>query len=194
MSGPSGSLTLGPASGPLAAELALPECGKGIGTVIAAADSGDLIAGVRVEPVALWTDDRGYFVEVARLGTGLTSAYPLATTQMSCSVSYPGTIKAFHYHQLQTDCWEPVTGMLQAVLVDLRKKSPTFGWRNTIYIGALRPWRLLIPPGIAHGYKVVGVEPAVLVYVTNRFYDPGDEGRLPYNEPGINYDWELQHK
>ena len=61
-------------------------------------------------------------------------------------------------------------------------------------IGALRPWKLRIPPGVAHGYKVLGTEPALLVYLTNCFYDPADEGRIPYDHPDINYDWELQHK
>jgi len=52
----------------------------------------------------------------------------------------------------------------------------------------------LIPPGVAHGYKVIGNDPAVLVYVTSRFYNAADEGRIPYNDPGINYDWTVQHK
>jgi dTDP-4-dehydrorhamnose 3,5-epimerase len=84
--------------------------------------------------------------------------------------------------------------MLQIALVDLRRQSPTFGERNTLYLGTLRPWRLLVPPGVAHGYKVIGTTPALLVYVTDRFYDPQDEGRIPYNDPKIQYDWELQHK
>ena len=46
--------------------------------------------------------------------------------------------------------------MLQVALIDLRPESPTFGRRNTIYVGNLRPWQILIPPGVAHGYKVVG--------------------------------------
>ncbi len=63
-----------------------------------------------------------------------------------------------------------------------------------MYVGDLRPWQILIPPGVGHGYKVVGLEPAILTYVTNRFYDPNDEGRIEYNHPGIHYDWETQHK
>jgi dTDP-4-dehydrorhamnose 3,5-epimerase-like enzyme len=30
--------------------------------------------------------------------------------------------------------------------------------------------------------------------MTDKFYNPADEGRTPYNQPGINYDWETQHK
>lgn len=175
-------------------DLVLPECEKGIGSVILKADSPQLIGGVRIEPLALWPDDRGYFLEVQRLGRGLAAHFPPESTQISAALSYPGTIKAFHYHLQQTDCWAPVTGSLQVVLVDLRLGSPTYGLRNTLYVGVLRPWQILIPPGVAHGYKVVGPEHALLVYLTDRFYDAKDEGRIPYNDPHIHYDWELQHK
>lgn len=178
-----------------ALEIETPECGSSsIGKLILSSDSPDLIAGVRVAPCSLWPDDRGYFLEVARMRQGLAAEFPAESTQVSAAVSYAGTIKAFHFHRHQTDLWIPVRGMLQAALVDLRKGSPTFGARNTIYFGALRPWQLLIPPGVGHGYKVIGTEPAVLVYVTNRFYDPKDEGRIPYDDPKIQYDWETQHK
>lgn len=179
--------------GPLA-EIAIPANEKGIGRVITSPDSADLIAGVRVEPVKLWPDDRGYFMEVMRSGRGMVAAFPSETTQVSTALSYSGTIKAFHYHLHQHDCWNPVSGMFQVVLADLRPTSRTFGLRNTLYVGALRPWQILIPPGVAHGYKVIGADPGVLVYVTDRIYNPQDEGRIPYNDPGIAYDWEIQHK
>src|SRR5579864_1752574 len=177
-----------------ALELVLPECEKGIGSVILKVDSPQLIEGVRIEPVALWPDDRGYFLEVQRLGQGLGAAFPTDSIQISAAYNYPGSVKAFHYHLRQTDCWAPVVGLLQVALADLRVGSPTYGARNTMYIGALRSWQILIPPGVAHGYKVIGSDPAVLVYLTDRFYDPQDEGRIPYNDPHIQYDWETQHK
>lgn len=178
----------------LPAALALPDCEKGIGSLIQSPSSPDLIEGVKVQPVALWPDDRGYFMEVCRLGHGIAGDYGKTPTQVSSALSYPGTIKAFHFHQHQTDLWVPASGMLQVALVDLRKGSATFGRRNTFYIGALRPWQILIPPGVGHGYKILGQEPAMLVYVTDQFYNPADEGRIPYNDPSIQYDWETQHK
>lgn len=167
---------------------------KGIGSVILKPESEHLVPGVQVIPYSLWPDDRGYFFEVARIGQGGISAFPSETTQISAALSLPGTIKAFHIHRFQTDYWSPASGMFQVALVDLRPDSPAFGRRNTIYVGSLRPWQILIPPGVGHGYKVISHEPAMLVYVTNRTYNPADEGRIAYNEPGINYDWELQHK
>ena len=175
-------------------QLAVAECPKGIGFVIGSPTSPDLIAGVRIQPVPLFPDDRGYFLEVQRIGHGLAADFPTATSQVSAALNYPGSIKAFHFHLHQTDCWTPAMGMFQVVLADLREGSATYGERNTIYVGALRPWQILIPPGVAHGYKVIGGEPGMLIYMTDRFYNPADEGRTPYNHPGINYDWELQHK
>lgn len=174
--------------------LVWPHCEKGIGSVIFSPDAASLIEGVRVQAVALWPDDRGFFLEVQRIGHGLAAHFPPATSQFSAAVNYPGTVKAFHYHLHQTDCWTPVAGMLQVALVDLRSGSKTFGARNTLYLGALRPWQILIPPGVGHGYKVIGADPSLLVYMTDRFYNAKDEGRIPYNDRHIQYDWETQHK
>lgn len=175
-------------------ELNVPVAEPGIGPVILSPSSGDLITGVEIKPFPVWPDDRGYFLEIARLGQGLVGGFPAGTTQVSAAFNYPGIIKAFHYHKFQTDYWVPAAGLLQVALFDLRAGSRTYGQKNTLYVGALRPWQLLIPPGVAHGYKVIGEQPSVLVYITNRTYDPKDEGRIPYNDTAIAYDWELQHK
>jgi dTDP-4-dehydrorhamnose 3,5-epimerase len=175
-------------------ELAYPECPKGIGAVIGRVDSPDLIDGVRLAPFAVYPDDRGYFLEVQRIGQGLAAGFPPERTQVSAAMNYRGTIKAFHYHLHQTDCWTPVTGLFQVVLADLRLASPTFGARNTLYLGPMRPWQVLIPPGVAHGYKVIGNQDALLVYMTDQFYNPKDEGRLPHDDASIQYDWETQKK
>lgn len=167
---------------------------KGIGNVILRPDADTLIPGVHVVPYSLWPDDRGYFLEVARLGQGGVANFPRESTQVSAALSLPGTIKAFHIHRYQTDYWSPASGMFQVALVDLRPDSAAFGRRNTFYVGALRPWQILIPPGVGHGYKVISQEPGMLVYITDRLYNPADEGRIAYNDPGIRYDWELQHK
>jgi dTDP-4-dehydrorhamnose 3,5-epimerase len=174
--------------------LGFPECSKGIGDVIVSEDSKHLISGVKIEKGRLFPDDRGYFMEIHRMGKGLAAHFEAASTQVSTALSYPGTIKAFHYHLKQTDFWVPSLGMFQVALVDLRTDSPTFGARNTLYVGQLRPWQILIPPGVGHGYKIVGTDPAMLIYVTNRFYDPSDEGRIAHNHKSIQYDWETQYK
>ncbi len=175
--------------------LALPaQCTPGIGSVISNPASSELIEGIQIKRLDLWPDDRGYFLEIQRIGRDLAGHFPPETTQVSAALSYPGTIKAFHFHLFQTDCWTPAAGLFQVVLVDFRVGSPTFGKKNTMYVGNLRPWQILIPPGVGHGYKIIGQDPAMLVYLTNCFYNPKDEGRVAYNDKQIAYDWELQHK
>src|SRR5271165_6800206 len=107
-------------------DLFLPSCEKGLGKVISAIDSPGLIHGVRLDRFVVHPDDRGYFLEVQRLGHGLAASFPAATTQVSAALNYPGAIKAFHYHLHQTDVWTPAKGLLQVALVDFRRDSPTF--------------------------------------------------------------------
>ena len=175
----------------------LPRDSKTLGKIIAKPDSADLIDGVQIAPLVIHADDRGFFTELARLGTGLAARMVpdgVRGIQVSLTLTYPGTIKAIHYHSEQTDLWAPVSGMVQVFLYDLRVQSRTFGAINTIYSGRFQPWEILIPPGVAHGYKALGVEPIQLVYFTDRHYNPADELRLPYDHPKIAYDWETQHK
>jgi dTDP-4-dehydrorhamnose 3,5-epimerase len=170
---------------------------KTLGKIIAKPNSPDLIEGIRIEPLQIYPDDRGFFCELARLGQGLAAKMvpdEQRKIQVSWTLTYPGTIKAIHYHAEQSDLWAPVSGMVQVFLYDLRRHSRTFGAINTIFAGRFQPWEILIPPGVAHGYKALGVEPIQLLYFTDRHYNPADELRLPYDHPDIAYDWEIQHK
>ncbi len=139
-------------------ELAIPECAKGIGIVILRARFARPDRG-RARPAASRLSRRPrIFPGSAAHGPRPGRRFPAGATQVSAALNYPGTIKAFHFHLHQTDCWTPVKGLLQVALVDLRLASPTFGARNTFYVGPLRPWQFLIPPGVGHGYKVIGKE------------------------------------
>ncbi|MBI3895803.1 MAG: dTDP-4-dehydrorhamnose 3,5-epimerase family protein [Acidobacteria bacterium] len=167
----------------------------GLGSVIASPEAPDLIDGVQIAALRLHPDDRGFFEEIFRWGQGPAKDFaPSGSLQVSAALSYPGTIKAIHYHLRQTDLWAPVLGLFQVMLYDLRADSATFGRLNTLYVGTLRPWQIRIPPGVGHGYKVIGTESALLVYATDQWYDPTDEGRLPWNDPDVNYDWETQRR
>ena len=170
----------------------------GCGDVITRLQSPQLIAGVELEPMEKFADDRGYLAELFRFGEpGLAHDFvPAAGSriQVAFTTSYPGIIKAIHYHLEHTDLWAPLSGMLQVVLYDLRESSPTCGRLNTVFIGDMRPWKVRIPAGIGHGYRVLGIEPCALIYAMDKFYDPQDEGRIPYDDPGINYDWVTRPK
>jgi len=151
-----------------------------------------LINGVQVKKLVRHCDDRGFFMEILRDDDGLLSRFG----QASMSKTYPGVIKAFHYHEKQDDLWFFPAGNAQVVLHDLRSGSPTRGETNVFYMGEDNPVLLLIPVGVAHGYRVLGQEPAVIVYFTTMSYDRNDpdEKRLPWDDPSIGFDWRTKNR
>jgi len=145
------------------------------------------IDGVRVKTLVRHPDDRGFFQEILRDDDGLLRRFG----QASLSMSYPGVIKAFHYHERQDDLWFFPVGMAQVVLHDLREQSPTRGITQVLYAGEDYPVLIVIPVGVAHGYRVLGNQPLMIVYFTTESYNPAapDEKRIPWDDPGIGFDW-----
>jgi len=147
-----------------------------------------MIHGVIITALKTFPDDRGYFREIARVQES-----PLqGLQQMSATMSYPGVIKAFHYHNHQDDLWYCASGMIQAVLYDRRKDSPTYKETQVVPMGDLAPQTLFIPKGVVHGYKVLGPQPALVIYATNQIYDPKDELRIPHDDSKIGFDWSIK--
>lgn len=102
---------------------------------------------------------------------------------------HPGTAKAWHVHQKQTDWWYVAIGTLKVALVDTRPDSPTRGELMEFFLGDNHPAQVIkIPPGVAHGCKAIGGL-AHLFYITSHTYDPADEGRIPHDDAEIGYDW-----
>lgn len=151
-----------------------------------------MISGVVVKKLLRHPDDRGFFMEILRDDDGLFKCFG----QASLSKSYPGVIKAFHYHRHQDDLWFFPVGNAQVVLHDLRDDSSTFGKTSVLYMGEDHPMLLLIPAGVAHGYRVLGQEPAIIVYFTTQAYNPEnpDEQRLAWDDPIIGFDWRTQYR
>ncbi|MFH1193814.1 MAG: dTDP-4-dehydrorhamnose 3,5-epimerase family protein [bacterium] len=129
----------------------------------------------------------GILMEVLRDDDGLLSKFG----QTTFTVAYPGTIKAFHWHKKQDDLWFFAQGKATVVLYDLREGSPTKGETQVIMADAGSPQLILIPRGVAHGYKALGEEPVFLFYHTTKSYNAAapDEERLPYNDSKINFNW-----
>lgn len=145
-----------------------------------------LIQGVWLKPLVTHTDERGFFREVIRVTDDIFSE---GFGQWSHSRMESGVIKAWHWHAVQVDWWHIFSGEVKAVLHDLRQDSPTYRLTNEFLLGdGCEPVVLKIPPGVAHGLKVISA-PAHLFYITSRVYDPDDEGRIPHDDPGIGYDW-----
>ena len=87
-------------------------------------------------------------------------------------------------------------GSAQGVLYDMQKDSPTRGETQVLYAGERSPLVIAIPPGVAHGYRVLGTQPAGLLYHTTEHYDPADpdEERIPFDDPAIGFDWRTKNR
>jgi len=146
------------------------------------------IDGVKINELVTHPDDRGYFREVFRVADNSLGE----VAQVSATMSYSGVIKAFHYHEQQDDLWYCAKGMIQVVLYDQREGSATKGETQVVVMGDHRPLSVYIPKGVVHGYKVLGDEAALVVYATDKVYNPDDEFRLAHDDKGIGFDWSVK--
>ncbi|MEM4268198.1 MAG: dTDP-4-dehydrorhamnose 3,5-epimerase family protein [Candidatus Woesearchaeota archaeon] len=151
-----------------------------------------MLKNVVVKNLITHCDDRGYFREILRCDDNLLKKFG----QSSATLTYPGVIKAFHYHKKQDDLWYVAAGMAQVVLYDLRENSPTFGKTQVIYAGEENPVLIFIPAGVAHGYRVIGTKPVLLIYHSSEPYnrENPDEMRLPFDDPSIGFNWTTKNR
>lgn len=145
-----------------------------------------LIDEVILKELVRHPDERGFFEELIRVNDEF---FKEGFGQLSHSFMHPGVIKAWHIHKTQIDWWYVASGDLHVGLYDNRKNSPTFKTLNEFLLGKHGQNVVLkIPPGVAHGCKVVG-GPSELFYVTSSIYNTDEEGRIPHDDQGIGYDW-----
>ena len=129
----------------------------------------------------------GFLMEILRGDETLLKKFG----QSTFTLAYSGTIKGFHSHEKQDDLWFVASGKALIVLHDLRESSPTFGQTDSLYAGKDDYKLVVIPVGVAHGYKVVSKAPVMLIYHTTEPYNVAspDEKRIPWNDPKIGFDW-----
>jgi len=145
-----------------------------------------MIEGITFKELITHTDERGFFREIIRISDDL---FTEGFGQWSHSLMYDDVIKAWHFHNEQTDLWYVMNGVLRVGLCDLRPDSSTFRQTMDFLMGDYQPPKVLkIPPGIAHGCKTVQ-GPVNLLYMTSHVYNPNDEVRIAHDDPEINFDW-----
>src|SRR5690242_7374902 len=121
-----------------------------------------MIEGVAIKKLVPHSDDRGTLIEVLRADDPFFEAIH----QTTYTEALPGVIKAFHWHKRQKDIWFFVSGRAQVVLYDLRENSGTTVQTQVVYAGVRNPLLICIPELVAHGYRVLGNQPAGLFYHT----------------------------
>jgi dTDP-4-dehydrorhamnose 3,5-epimerase len=149
--------------------------------------SGGLIAGFGARRARVIPDERGRLGEILRADDPWFEKFG----QVYCTTTYPGVVKAWHFHRKQTDHFYVIRGTVKVALYDARPDSPTAGTVNELYLGEYCPGLARIPPGVQHGWMCVGETEAYIINVVSEPYDPKnpDEFRTHPHDNDIPYDW-----
>ena len=146
----------------------------------------ELIDGVKVREVKNLPTGYGHLHELFRADWQLDDG---RIEQVFQATLAPGRISAWHAHQRTVDRLFVNRGMIQIVLYDARKGSPTYGTINEFRYGELRPAMVTVPPKVWHGIRNVGNGPSSIINIVDIAYvynDP-DHWRLPPDSPEIPY-------
>jgi len=149
--------------------------------------SGRVIEGVDARRAKVLTDERGRLGEIMRADDAWFEKFG----QVYFTTTYPGVVKAWHYHRKQTDHFYVVKGTVKIALYDGRENSSTKGTVNEVYLGEHCPGLLRIPAGVQHGWMCVGQSQAYIVNIVSEMYDYDnpDEFRTDPHDNDIPYDW-----
>lgn len=135
-------------------------------------------------PTRHFTDDRGWSLMNQMQGVMGDQG------QINFSVQYPGVVKAWHRHHLQTDFWMGLLGHLKVGIYD---QEQDVAW--SIVIGEKCPGTVIIPPPLWHGAATVGATQAGLLYYVTHSYNPAapDEERTA-PDAFVGFPWHVEHK
>lgn len=98
---------------------------------------------------------------------------------------YRDVFKGWHGYPQKTLSYVVVSGMVQLVLIDTRKDSPTFQDVDTFFLGDNNYAKVTIPPNVFNGF--LGLTDAKIVVAADRPFDEKEIIRFPQSY--FEYDW-----
>ena len=149
------------------------------------------LPGVLIVEPRVFRDDRGYFLETWSEAKSGPAGLPTVFRQDNLSCSVPKVLRGLHYQFPipQGKLVGVAFGEVFDVAVDIRVGSPTFGRWVGATLSAESGRQLYIPEGFAHGFLVLGNEPAVFTYKCTNGYDPAGQCSILWDDPDLAIDW-----
>ena len=139
-------------------------------------------------------DARGYFIETFnQRDFNTASGLDILFVQDNQSRSSRGVLRGLHMQRgasAQAKLVRVLEGSVLDIAVDLRKGSPSFGQHYAIELTANNHKQFFVPAGFAHGFVVLS-DAATFFYKVDKFYEPGNEVGIMYNDKDLNIDWKL---
>lgn len=149
------------------------------------------ISGVVTIQLRSFADERGFFVERFNAHAFAAAGIPIDFCQDNHSRSKPGVLRGLHYQSdpAQGKLVGVIRGRVWDVVVDIRPDSPTFGEHVGVELSGDNGRLIWMPPGIAHGFCVLGDEPADMLYKVDRPYNKQTEGGIRWDDPNLGIPW-----
>jgi dTDP-4-dehydrorhamnose 3,5-epimerase len=150
------------------------------------------LPGVFVLEPRVFGDERGFFFESYNRESLADAGVTEDFVQDNHSCSSRDVLRGLHYQvkHPQGKLVRVAVGEIIDVAVDLRKSSPSFGQWEAVRLSGENKRMLWIPAGLAHGFRVLS-QTAHVLYKATDFYAPEHERTLPWNDPDLKINWEL---
>ena len=134
-------------------------------------------------------DNRGYFKELL-LEKNLKKKFPF----LVMSFSKKNVIRGLHLQtrNSQGKFVSVVKGKIFDVVIDLRKKSKTFGKSMSMILSENNSKSIFIPPGFAHGFCALSKE-NYIVYSCTKYRDKRYETGIKYNDKDLKINWPIKN-
>jgi dTDP-4-dehydrorhamnose 3,5-epimerase len=151
------------------------------------------IPGLLLLDPKVFGDARGFFLESYNERVMADLGIRERFVQDNQSFSTRNVLRGLHYQVChpQGKLVRVVSGEIFDVAVDLRRSSPSFGKWHGVDLSGENKVMFWIPPGFAHGFRVIS-EAAYVLYKSTDFYHPECEHTLAWNDPDLNIDWQLK--
>ena len=134
-------------------------------------------------------DQRGYFKEIIRENK-LKKKFPF----LVMSYSKKNVVRGLHIQtkNSQGKFVTVIKGKIFDVVIDLRKKSKTFGKSMSVILSENNSKSIFIPPGFAHGFCALSKE-NYIVYSCTKYRDKRYEIGIKYNDKDLKINWPIKN-
>lgn len=151
---------------------------------------GVYFGAVKVFTQEVFSDHRGFFMEVYRRDVYADAGLPTDFPQINLGGSIKGVLRGLHFQ------WEPPMGKLMrvprgealVVAVDIRYGSPTWGKWHAERLSSENRRQMWAPAGFARGYYVLS-DYAEVEYLCTGIYNGPCESGVLWNDPEIGLEW-----
>ena len=154
------------------------------------------IEGIAIFETDVFHDDRGYFMEFyneKKFKHNVLENFSFKQDNISCSKK--NVLRGLHFQSPpfeQGKLIQVLKGKVLDVVVDVRKKSKTFGKHLKIELSSNNHKKLWIPPGFAHGFLSLE-DDTILSYKCTNYYSKDHEMDLLWNDENLNIDWGIEN-